>query len=58
MLRRMQAHALVAQPAMVAGLLVAKIPGVHYRFKKVFMQKVMTHREYDDWNKRYRKGKI
>ena len=28
-----------------------------YRFKKVFVHKVMTHREYDDWNKLYRKGK-
>lgn len=30
---------------------------VRYRFRKVFVHKVMTHREYDDWNKRYRKGK-
>ncbi len=29
---------------------------IRYRFKKVFLQKVMTHREYDDWNKLYRKG--
>jgi mRNA interferase HigB len=28
---------------------------VRYRFKKVYVQQVMTHREYDDWNKRYRK---
>ena len=28
-----------------------------YRFKKGFVHKVMTHREYDDWNKLYRKGK-
>lgn len=54
----MQAQALAALPALAEKVLVAKIPGVHYRFKKVFMQKVMTHREYDDWNKRYRKGKI
>ena len=31
---------------------------VRYRFKKVFVHKVMTHREYDDWNKLYRKGKV
>jgi len=31
---------------------------VRYRFKKVFVQNVMTHREYDDWNKLYRKGKV
>lgn len=30
---------------------------VRYKFKKVFVHKVMTHREYDDWSKRYRKGK-
>ena len=30
---------------------------VRYRFKKVFVHKVLTHREYDDWNKLYRKGK-
>jgi mRNA interferase HigB len=30
---------------------------VRYRFKKVFLQKVITHREYDGWNKLYRKGK-
>ena len=31
---------------------------VRYRFKKVFVQKVMTHREYDNWNNLYRKGKV
>lgn len=31
---------------------------VRYRFKKVFVHRVMTHREYDDWNKLYRKGKV
>jgi mRNA interferase HigB len=30
---------------------------IRYRFKKIFVHKVMTHREYDDWNKLYRKGK-
>ena len=30
---------------------------IRYRFKKVFVHKVMTHREYDDWSKLYRKGK-
>jgi len=30
---------------------------VRYRFKKVYVHKVMTHREYDNWNKLYRKGK-
>lgn len=31
---------------------------VRYRYGKVFVHKVMTHREYDDWNKLYRKGKV
>jgi mRNA interferase HigB len=31
---------------------------VRCRFKKVFVQRVMTHREYDEWNKLYRKGKV
>ena len=31
---------------------------VRYRFKKVFVNQVMTHREYDNWNKLYRKGKV
>lgn len=31
---------------------------IRYRFKKVFIREVMTHREYDDWNKLYRKGKV
>jgi len=30
---------------------------VRYWFKKVYVHKVMTHREYDNWNKLYRKGK-
>ncbi len=31
---------------------------VRYKFGKVFVQQVLTHREYDDWNKLYRKGKL
>ena len=31
---------------------------VRYRFGKVFVHKVMTHREYDNWNKLYRKGRV
>lgn len=31
---------------------------VEYRFKKVFVRYVMTHREYDNWSKLYRKGKV
>ena len=31
---------------------------VRYKCKKVFVHRVMTHREYDNWNKLYRKGKV
>jgi len=31
---------------------------VQYRAKRVYVREVMTHREYDVWCKRYRKGKI
>jgi mRNA interferase HigB len=30
---------------------------VQYKFKKIYVRKVMTHREYDTWNKLYRKGR-
>ena len=29
---------------------------IRYRFKKVYVRQVMTHRDYDNWTKRYRKG--
>jgi mRNA interferase HigB len=31
---------------------------VRYRDGKIFVRWVMTHREYDDWCKLYRKGKV
>jgi mRNA interferase HigB len=31
---------------------------VQYRAKRVYIREVMTHREYDVWCKRYRKGNI
>ena len=31
---------------------------VRYREGKLFVRWVMTHREYDDWCKLYRKGKV
>ena len=31
---------------------------VRYRYKKVFVYRVMMHLEYDDWNKLYRKGNV
>ena len=42
----------------VAGNNYRVVVIVRYKFGKVFVQKVMTHREYDDWNKLYRKGKV
>lgn len=30
---------------------------IRYRSKKVYVHKVMTHREYDEWNKLYRKSR-
>ncbi len=41
----------------VAGNHYRAVVIVRYRFKKIYIQKVMTHREYDDWNKLHRKGK-
>ena len=31
---------------------------VRYRDGKMFVRWVMTHREYDNWCKQYRKGKV
>lgn len=31
---------------------------IRYRFKKIYVHDVLTHREYDNWNKRYQTGKI
>jgi mRNA interferase HigB len=31
---------------------------VRYKFKKVFVQHVMTLGEYDKWSKLYRQGKV
>ena len=31
---------------------------VRYRAGRIFVRWVMTHREYDDWCKLYRKGKV
>ncbi len=31
---------------------------IRYKFNKVFVQQVMTHSEYDRWNKLDRKGKV
>lgn len=42
----------------VAGNNFRVVVVVHYRAKRVYIREVMTHREYDEWCKRYRKGKV
>lgn len=42
----------------VAGNNYRVVVVVHYRAKRVYIREVMTHREYDDWCKLYRKGKV
>jgi mRNA interferase HigB len=42
----------------VAGNNYRIVTSVHYRMKRVYIREVMTHREYDDWCKLYRKGKV
>lgn len=31
---------------------------VQYKARRMYVREVMTHRAYDDWCKRYRKGKV
>jgi mRNA interferase HigB len=31
---------------------------IHYNAGKIFIRWVFTHREYDEWNKQYRKGQV
>ncbi len=42
----------------VGGNNVRVVVVVRYRDGKMFVRWVMTHREYDDWCKLYRKGKV
>ncbi len=42
----------------VAGNNYRVVVIVQYRAKRVYIREVMTHREYDDWCKRYRQGKV
>ena len=42
----------------VAGNHYRVVVVAQYRAKRVYVREVMTHREYDDWCKRYRKGKV
>ena len=42
----------------VAGNNYRVIVVVHYKTKRVYIREAMTHREYDDWCRRYRKGKV
>lgn len=42
----------------VAGNNYRVITTIHYQAKRVYIRYVMTHREYDDWCKLYRQGKV
>jgi mRNA interferase HigB len=42
----------------VAGNNYRVVVVVEYRLNRVYIREVMTHREYDDWCKLYRKGKV
>jgi mRNA interferase HigB len=42
----------------VAGNNYRVVVLVRYRDGKMFVRWVMTHREYDDWCKLHRKGKV
>jgi mRNA interferase HigB len=42
----------------VAGNNYRVVVVVQYRAKRVYIREVLTHREYDVWCQRYRKGKV
>jgi mRNA interferase HigB len=42
----------------VAGNNYRVVVVVQYRSKRMCVREVMTHREYDEWYKCYRKGKV
>lgn len=42
----------------VAGNNYRLVVVVQYRAKRMYVREVMTHREYDDWCKQYRKRKV
>lgn len=42
----------------VAGNHFRIVVVVQYGAKRVYVREVLTHREYDEWCKRYRKGKV
>lgn len=42
----------------IAGNHFRVVVVVQYRAKRMYIREVMTHREYDDWSKRYRQGKV
>jgi mRNA-degrading endonuclease HigB of HigAB toxin-antitoxin module len=48
-------------PASIAGVtrsVLWVIVHIHYDTGKVFVRWALTHREYDKWNKRNRKGRV
>ena len=42
----------------VAGNNYRVVVVAQYRAQRMYVREVMTHREYDDWCKRYRKRKV
>jgi mRNA interferase HigB len=42
----------------VAGNNYRVVVVVQYRARRIYVREVMMHREYDEWCKRYRKGKV
>ena len=42
----------------VAGNNYRLITVIHYNTGKVYIRWILTHRQYDEWNKKYQKGKV
>ena len=42
----------------VAGNNLRIIAVIHYNTEKIYIRHVFTHREYDDWNKLFKQGKV
>ena len=42
----------------VAGNNLRIIAVIHYNTEKIYIRHVLTHREYDDWNKLFKQGKV
>ena len=42
----------------VAGNNLRLIAVIHYNMERVYVRHVFTHREYDDWSKLFKQGKV